>query len=343
MKKSLDLILLVFFIAFFGLSHMVHHRNYKSYKQQIKITNDLNGSYKNTEPEFYNNIETELPNLTITSIPMKAVKALYIQVNEPVDSLQKALDLLHDSIKDNPFLMFSEGNLAQIYYSLRKFDSAHYYARKSFKGLPNNAIHFAMLAKLHANKGTYDSIVHTFNKINNRRPSEPISRIYFASMLNFINKVDDSLKKSVIASAKKAKSLYHSQEELQVLADYILEGNEEVEKAIDYETEGQNLLFKKQYKEGIELFEKALEIRKNNVGYTQTIGLAYHNIGEYDKTIEYLNKIEQLGIDLDPISLYIKGLSLYYIGNKSSACDYLMKASRYKQKNADKAYRALCQ
>ena len=189
MKKSLDLILLVFFIAFFGLSHMVHHRNYNSYKQQIKLFSDLNGSYKNTQPEFYNNIETELPNLTISSVPLKALKAVYISENEPIDSIQKSLDLLHESIKDNPFLMFSEGNLSQIYYSIRKFDSAYYYARKSFKGLPNNAIHFAMLAKLYANNGTYDSIVNTFNKIN-IRPSEPISRIYFASMLNFINKVE---------------------------------------------------------------------------------------------------------------------------------------------------------
>ena len=342
MKKFFDSIFLVFFVAFLGLSHMVHHRNYNSYKQQIKLFSDLNGSYKNTQPEFYNNIETELPNLTISSVPLKALKAVYISENEPIDSIQKSLDLLHESIKDNPFLMFSEGNLSQIYYSMRKFDSAYYYARKSFKGLPNNAIHFAMLAKLYANNGTYDSIVNTFNKIN-IRPSEPISRIYFASMINFINIVDDSLKKGVIASAKKAKSLYHSNEQLQELTDYIIVGKREVELALEYETKGQNFLFEKQYKEGIELFEKALEIRKNNVGYTQTIGLAYHNIGEYDKTIEYLNKIEQLGIDLDPISLYIKGLSLYYIGNKSSACDYLMKASRYKQKNADKAHRVLCQ
>jgi len=342
MKKSLDLIFLVFFIALLSLSHMVHYRNYNSYKQQKKIFNNLNASnYSNTPPEFYDNIETDLPNLTITSIPLKALKALYIQVNEP-DSIQKSIDLLHEGIKDNPFLMFSEGNLAQIYYSLRKYDSAYYYARKSFKELPNNAIHFAMLSKLHANKGTYDSIVYTFNKTN-ILPSEPISRIYFASMINFIDKIDDSLKKSVIASAKKAKSLYHTQKELQVLADYIIEGREKVETALDFETKGQNFLFKKQYKEGIELYEKALEIRKNNIGYTQTLGLAYHNIGEHDKAIEYLNKLEQLGIDLDPLSLYINGLSHYYIGNKSSACDYLFKAMRFKQKEAKNAYRTLCQ
>ena len=342
MKKSLDLLLLVFFIALLGLSHMVHYRNYNSYKQQKKLFKNLNeGNYSNTPPEFYDNLETELPNLTITSVPIKALKALYIQRNEP-DSIQKSIDLLHEGIKDNPFLMFSEGNLAQTYFSLRKYDSAYYYARKSFKGLPNNAIHFAMLAKLHANKGSYDSIVTTFNKIN-IIPSEPINRIYFASMFNFINKIDDSLKKSVNESAKKAKSIFHSQEEVQLLAEYILKGKEEVEKALEYETEGQNFLFKKQYKEGIGLFEKALEIRTNNVGYMQTLGLAYHNIGEHDKVLEYLGKLEQLGIDLDPLSLYIKGLSLHQIGNKSSACDYFFKAMRFQQKEAKKAYRALCQ
>ena len=342
MKKFFDSILLVFFLVFLGLSHMVHHRNYNSYKQQVKLFSDLNGSYKNTQPEFYNNIETELPNLTISSVSLKALKAVYISENEPIDSIQKSLDLLHESIKDNPFLMFSEGNLSQIYYSTRKFDSAYYYARKSFKGLPNNAIHFAMLAKLHANKGSYDSIITTFNKIN-IRPSEPISRVYFASMINFINIVDDSLKKEVIASAKKAKSLYHSNEELQVLTDYIIVGKKEVELALEYETKGQNLLFEKQYKEGIGLFEKALEIRKNNVGYTQTLAMAYHNMGEHDKVVEYFNKIEQLGIVLDPVSLYIKGLSLYYTGNKTSACEYFLKAKRFQENKANIAYKSLCQ
>ena len=342
MKKSLDLILLVFFIALLGLSHMVHHRNYNSYKQQLKIFADLNGTWKNTQPEFYNNLETELPNLTISSIPLKAIKALYIQVNEPIDSTQKTIDLLHESIKANPFLMFSEGHLAQIYYALRKYDSAYYYARKSFKELPNNAVHFAMLAKLHANKGSYDSIITTFNTVNTP-PKEPINRIYFASMINFINKIDDSLKRSVIVTAKKAKSIFRSEEELQVLVDYIIEGNEEVEKAINFETDGQNFLFEKKYKEGIELFEKALEIRKNNVGYTQTLAMAYHNIGEHDKAIEYFNKLEQLGIIPDRLSLYVKGLSLHYTGNKISACECLLKAWRLKQKNADIAYKSLCQ
>ena len=100
-------------ILFVG-AYYISFRNYKSYMQQVKVNNDLNSaSFTDTPSDFYNNLEIDLPSLNITSIPLKAIKAVYIESNEPVDSIQKAIDLFHQSIKENPYIMFSEGHLSQ--------------------------------------------------------------------------------------------------------------------------------------------------------------------------------------------------------------------------------------
>ena len=349
MKKKYSLIAILFFTVIVIFSHVVHHRNYISHKQQVKLTQDITqAKYDDVTPEFYNNLEVEIPSLTVTTIPIKALKAIYIQTNEPRDSLKKSIDLFHESIKDNPFLMFSEGNLSQTYYALRKFDSAYYYARKSFLGIPKNAVHFAMIAKLYANFGNYDSIVKSFNIVNSGRSNKNISsradiyRIYFASMINFIDQVDDSLKNSVIRSAKEAKNYFLKDKDLQLLADYVIEGKNKVDIAVLNAENGSKLLSEKKYLEGINSIEQALLVRKNNMGYIQTIGLAYHNLGDHKKAIENLEILEKNNISLDPISLYVKGLSHYYLRDKIKSCKYLLKASRFGLENAETAYNSLC-
>ena len=342
MMRSYSFLGIILFTVIVIFSHVVHHKNYISHKQQVKLTQDLTlAKYDNVLPEFYNNLEVEIPNLTITTLPIKALKAVYIQTNEPRDSLKKAINLFHESTKDNPFLMFSEGHLSQTYYALQKFDSAYYYARKSFSGIPKNAIHFAMMAKLYGNFGIYDSIEKTFKKINSP-PRADISRIYFASMINFIDRVDDSLKNSVIKSAKNAKNKFLTDKDLQLLADYIIEGKNKVDIAVFNYENGTKFLSEGKLLEGINSIEQALLVRKNNMGYIQTIGLAYHNLGNHKKAIENLEILEKNNIPLDPISLYVKGLSHYYLKDKVMSCKYLLKASRFGLEKAEIAFNDLC-
>jgi tetratricopeptide (TPR) repeat protein len=161
-------------------------------------------------------------------------------------------------------------------------------------------------------------------------------------MINFINEIDDSLKSSVIKTAKDAKNTFLTGKDLQLLADYIIEGKDKVDIAVLDAEYGSKLLSEKKYMEGINYLEKALLVRKNNVGYIQTIGLAYHNLGEHKKAVENLGILENNGIPLDPVSLYVKGLSHYFLKQKEASCKYLLKASRFGLKSASEAYEDLC-
>ena len=342
MKNQKNIIVGLIILLFCIGAHFVHYKRLKSFKQQIKLYNDLsNANYSNTPAEFYNNIQVDIPNLTATTIPLKAMKAIYITANEPADSVQKAIKLLHESRKENPFLMYSEGNLAQIYFSLRQRDSAYFYARKSFNGLPKNAVHYAMLSKLFANKNEYDSIVYYYQKINSRDVS--IGKIFLASMNNFYNDLDLINKRLVLQITEDLKFINKTDKDLQLLADYIIYGEDLVEKALNFEEKGEKLLIQQQFKEGIELYEKALEIRKDNFPYIQTIALASFNLFEYKSVIYNLEKLEKQKIALDPLSLYIKGISHYNLREYSMACNYLQRAAKFEQKNAIEALESICQ
>jgi len=306
MNTIIKIILTVFLVFQIGVVY-VSYKNFNSYKQQKILFNDLNSAnYSNKPLEFYSTLEDELPNLTFTSIPIKAMKALYYLENQP-DSLKYVKSLLKKSIKDNPFLKYSEGNLSKIYFAERKFDSAYFYARKSFEGLPKNAVHFAMIAKLYANNKKIDSIIYNFDKIN-ERPLGDVNRIFFASMNNFYNSLSDSLQSEVLKKAKNAKLNFKTDDDLQLLVDNIIYTKDSVNLAVEYENKGSKFLEQRDFINGIKFFEKALKIREVNYDYFQTLGLAYYNIGEHSKSIEYLIKLENNGIPLDPLSLYVMGI-----------------------------------
>ena len=85
-----------------------------------------------------------MPDITVTTIPMKTIKARYF-IN--ANKLDKALELLNEGIPANPYLFISENLKAQVYLKQGKIDSAFFNARKSFYGLPKNALHASTYAQ----------------------------------------------------------------------------------------------------------------------------------------------------------------------------------------------------
>ena len=58
-----------------------------------------------------------MPNITVTTIPMKTIKArYYINANK----LDGALDLLNEESQQNPYLFISENLKAQVFFKARK-------------------------------------------------------------------------------------------------------------------------------------------------------------------------------------------------------------------------------
>ena len=90
-------------------------------------------------------MELKIPNVTVTTIPLKSIKARYYINNKQYD---KAISTLEGSSKANPFLYFTENMKSIAFQKKGEIDSAYYYSKLAYFGLPNNGLHVANFVKL---------------------------------------------------------------------------------------------------------------------------------------------------------------------------------------------------
>jgi hypothetical protein len=144
-KKSslgLNLIYPIILILLMLFSSKITYSTYQSLKGQMFLLRDFNSNKYSITMDKIDNITPDLPNITVTTIPMKSIKARYYFNAKKYD---KAIELLNQGISANPYLFFSENLKAQIFLKQNKTDSAFVNAKKAFYGLPKKrftCIHF---------------------------------------------------------------------------------------------------------------------------------------------------------------------------------------------------------
>ena len=153
--KILAIIFSLVIIYFFSLTFI-------SFRFQTKLRNDYStGDYK----LGLENIQDVplFPNITVTSIPIKAIIANYYFV---YGSPKEAVKYIDESSKINPHIFFPEFLKAKYFFNNAEFDSAHYYAKKAFYGWPKNIEHYKLYNKtLEQRKDTLE-IMNAFASIN---------------------------------------------------------------------------------------------------------------------------------------------------------------------------------
>lgn len=157
-SKFVKISVIIFSLAiiyFFSLTFI-------SFRFQTKLRNDYStGDYK----LGLENIQDVplFPNITVTSIPIKAIIANYYFV---YGSPKEAVKYIDESSKINPHIFFPEFLKAKYFFNNAEFDSAHYYAKKAFYGWPKNLEHYKLYNKtLEQRKDTLE-IMNAFVSIN---------------------------------------------------------------------------------------------------------------------------------------------------------------------------------
>lgn len=141
---------------------------YDSYVKQNFLLNDFKNQKFTTPLSIIEEINDQYPNITATGLPIKALKANYYQGDN--DSIiDRLLDL---SIKDNPFIKYSQALKSIRFKTQGVLDSSLYYARDAFNGIPNNELHIvtymSILTEL-KDSITLDSLfesIKSYNSIN---------------------------------------------------------------------------------------------------------------------------------------------------------------------------------
>jgi len=299
-------------------SLVVTNKVYESLKGQMFLLQDFNSNQFNVPLDKVDNIVPDMPNITVTTIPINSVKARYYVNAKQYD---KALALLDKGTKANPYLYYSEILKSQIFQEKGQIDSAMVYAKKAFFGLPNNDLHASRLINLIKIKRDRESLEQVFelftykNKENN-----------WKNYLIVASGLYPPKDKALMERAKKATELFPSNPEFQGLYRQIVLGAAGVNLAGQYSAKGLEYFNNQDFISAAQQFEKALETNPLDYAHFENAATANYMIDNLEKAEQQIDVVIN---DLNPLNgkcEYLKALIYIKMGDPIGACPLLATA-----------------
>jgi O-antigen ligase len=314
-NKKVNLLFMVLALAVLLPSLYVTNSVYKSLKGQMFLLQDFNSNQFNVPLNQVDNIVPNMPNITVTTIPINSVKARYYVNAKKYD---KALALLNSGTIANPYLYYSEILKSQIFQELGQLDSAKVYARKAFFGLPNNDLHSSRY----------------INLINITKDREALDEAYellvaknkFINWKNYLiiaKNLYPSGDKLLIERAKLATEIFPNNNEIIGLYRNTVIGQQAVVKSQMFSTKGLDYFNTQDYFNAALEFEKAAEANPLDYAHFENAATANYMIGNLEKAEEQIDIVIN---DLNPLNgkcEYIKALIYIKMGDPIGACPYL--------------------
>ena len=315
-------------ISFISLTLiLVLYTNYKAFvSSQIQpyLISDLNEGKVRYPLSNAIKVDLDFPSLSGPTQPIKMLVGRYYR---NADSIDTAKRLFLDAIKDNPYIKSPQAQLGYLYLDLEEFDSAYYYAKDAFNGIPNNNTHRDIFFKtLVQRKDTLElkksfellleldplNSSHWLGYIDSRYqivgPQDPeiIDLIYrFENQFpNFNKRVIDGFR--VVSKSN--------------LQDLSL-GSAFANLANQYFEDGE-------YLTAAEHYEFAIERAEFEYAYFENAAISYYLAERYEKALNYFTKvIDEFEIN-DGKSEFYKGILLIELDSLTKGCDLLLQSSK---------------
>ncbi len=320
MKKFILLFIGVLFLMTLSFGS---YKKMVSSRYQTYMLYDFNNNTRFFELDDLLKLDINFPNISVTSLPIKYLAARYLIENDSIDTAKK---LIHQSIKDNPYIYAPEILLASLYLSENKLDSALYYSERAFYGLTNNNRHreiyfnvleelkdtirldsaFAKIRETNRSLDHWIDYVLTRNELNSK-PS--------AELLNIIDEMTVKFPRQDSIRLNGVKRMVELEGNAYTSALYISElGSQEFQK--------------ENYKEAVKFFEAAITFDDQQYLYFENAAMSYDNLKDYSKAEEYFNKVIYEFKTRDGKSEFHKGLMLIKNSNNQLGCKYLATSAR---------------
>lgn len=306
----------------------ITNTTYKSLKAQMLILQDFNSNNYNLPLNQIESFIPPLPNITVTTIPMNAIKARYYFHYKKYD---KALSSLNSYKNSNPYLFYSELLKSQIFQEKSEIDSAYVYAKKAFYGLPNNDLHASNYLNLVFKKRDKQEVKKAFDYIDLNQ-NENIWKNYLIVASGLYPQKDPEL----IERAEKAIKLFPNNPDIKNLHTQIRIGIKGINSAAAYSQKGLEYFNNKDYSNAAKQFELAIENNSLDYAHFENAATANYLIGNLEKALEQIDVVVNQLNPLNGKCEYIKALILLRMGDSQGACPYLKTAvdSGYSQANS---------
>ena len=332
--SRLNLIYPIILIVLMLFSSKITYSTYQSLKGQMFLLRDFNSNKYSITMDKIDNITPDLPNITVTTIPMKSIKARYYFNAKKYD---KAIELLNEGIPANPYLFFSENLKAQIFLKQNKIDSAFVNAKKAFYGLPKNALHASTFAQAISLKRDLNEAKKVFEVL-----SEKSGEVIWKNFLIVLSQMVQSGEKDLIKYASQASKIYPEDKELFSLKKLAIVGQANINRAQEISNKGLTYFNNKLYVEAAIEFEDAAKIDSLEYAHFENAASAYFMAGDYGKSLQYSDRVITEFQPKTGKSEYINALSHLNIGGQQRACELLLQSVNYGYTQAQSTYDQRC-
>lgn len=315
-------------------STSITHTTYQSLKGQLFLLRDFNNNKYSITMDKIDHITPDLPNITVTTIPMKSIKARYYFNAKKYD---KALTLLNEGIPANPYLFFSENLKAQIFLQQGKIDSAFVNAKKAFYGLPKNQLHAVTFAQVLQIKRNVEESLKAFEVL-----SEKSGNVIWKNFLVILSEMLPSQDPNLVKYGSKAVELFPDDKELLTFKKFAIIGQQQINEASMIASKGLNFFNQKLFVEAGVEFEKALKIDSLEYSHFENAASSFYMAGDYGKALNYSEKVIENFNPKTGKSEYINALVHISLGGTELGCKLLEQSIKYGYVQAKTTFEQRC-
>jgi len=312
----------------------ITHSTYESHKGQLFLLRDFNSSKFTVAMDKVDNITPDIPNITVTALPMKSIKARYYFENKKYD---KALSLLNEGTSANPYVFYSENLKAQIFMKLGKIDSAFVNAKKAYFGLPNNMLHASVFAQTLNLKRDLTEVKEALKVLSPTAKKE-----IWLNFLIVYSGLKPSGDEDLIKYLDQMIQKYPSDKNFNSLKRNIVIGQLKINEANKISQAGLTFFNTQRYVEAGMEYEKASKIDSLEYSHFENAASAYYMAGDYGKSLLMSDKVISRFQPQTGKSEYLKALVLINLGDKTRSCELLNTALDFGYKQSEPLLKQHC-
>lgn len=263
----------------------VNTRAFKSSQQQLNLYLDFNNKNFDDPVDEIMKYEDVLPNITVTTMSIKTLKAFYLQ--QSGDTIQ-AIKVLKEGLKrkENPFLGLEESALSDIYGDLRQYDSAYKYGKIAYGKIKNNLSHVGNYFRaIIAENKNFDEAKALFNDSKNFN-----HEALWSAYVTIAYKNPDSFDiKRTLEISKQARELFPQDVNIKLIKQELDYGEESVVAAINLDNKGRYEYENGNFEKSFDLYQEASNFLPDEYSYYQNMALNKIALQDYDSALELLN------------------------------------------------------
>lgn len=320
-------------IFLLGIIIFISLKAYQSMNDQMILLSEFNSNNFITPINIINQMNSEIPNISVTTIPLDHMKAnYYVNLNR----FDEAKSLIKRGNNKNPYLGFGDLLLSRIYKKENLLDSSLIYATTAINKLPNNGAHIQNFYSVVGEN--YDLVDEIFNKYSNH--NDPVFWLAYInhSVNNPIKSKSELLKLNQYALDNFNKQTDNFKKLEKYLKFGLIPSNYQ-----NVMNEGLSLFNQRNFAKAVEKFLEASKLNGNDYAVFENLGIAYYMNGNYQNALENIDFVIRKFNPKNGKAEMIKGLILIALGDNLLACDFFNESIKFGNIESEKYQKQFCE